>query len=121
MLILEAICDFRKYFWLVNFGDAGALNDINVHIKTSIVGGMVGGDFSIKTEPYLINGRHRDWMYFFGDGIYTEWSVFVTTFSNPIDQKKRMLTAAQERQRNFGTEVPCPGKSPEAMVPGASQ
>ena len=99
-LILEAICDHRKYFWQVNFGDPGALNDINVLDRSSIVGGLISGDFSVKTTaPYSINGRMRDWSYFLVDGIYPEWSIFVSTFTNPIDPRKKSFAAAQERVR----------------------
>ena len=67
--------------------------------KSSIVGGMLSGDVSVKSPPYEINGRWRDWYYFLVDGIYPEWSIFVSTFSNPIDQKKKKFAAAQERVR----------------------
>lgn len=98
-LAMEAICDHRKHSWQVNFGDAGALNDINVLDKSSIVGGMMSGNFSVKTEPCAINGNVRDWMYFLVDGIYPEWAIFVSTFSNPIETKKKQFAVAQERQR----------------------
>ena len=87
-LILEAICDHRKYFWHCNFGDAGSMNDINVLDKSSMVGGMMDGSFSVKCQPYEINGRVRDWCYFLVDGIYPEWAIFVITFTNPIEQEK---------------------------------
>ena len=98
-MTLEAICDHRKCFWKVNFGDAGALNDINVLDKSSIVGSMLTGDFSLKVDPYFINGRQRDWMHFLVDGIYPEWSIFVTTFTNPIEAKKKKFAGAQEKLR----------------------
>lgn len=98
-LVLEAICDHRKYFWQINFGDAGAMNDINILDKSSIVGGLISGDFSIKTEPYNINGTVRDWNYFLVDGIYPEWSIFVNTYSNPTEQEKKTFAGAQERVR----------------------
>ena len=98
-LILEAIADHRKYFWQVNIGDPGSLNDINVLDKSSIVSGLMSGDFSIKTEPYVINGKQRDWSYFLVDGIYPQWAIFVTTFTKAIDPRKRRFAAAQERVR----------------------
>ena len=98
-LILEAIADHRKYIWQANFGDPGSLNDINVPDRSSIVGSLMAGDLSVKGEPYSINGRVRDWSYFLVDGIYPEWSIFVTTFSNPIDAMKKRFAAAQERVR----------------------
>ena len=71
-LILEAICDHRQYFWHINFGDAGTLNDLNVLDKSRIIGSMLAGTLSLKTEPYAINGNVHDWMYFFVDGIYPD-------------------------------------------------
>jgi Plant transposon protein len=55
-LILEAVADHRRYIWQANFGDAGSLNDLNVLDKSSIVGSLLTGDLSIKTEDYVING-----------------------------------------------------------------
>lgn len=98
-LILEAIADHRRYIWQVNFGDPGTLNDLNVLDRSSIVGAMLSGTFQIGTEPYSINGKERDWMYFLVDGIYPPWSIFVTTYSNPTDPKKKKFQQHQEMVR----------------------
>jgi Plant transposon protein len=98
-LILEAVADHRRYLWQVNFGDPGCLNDINILDKSSIMGSLLTSNLSIKTEPYTINGRVRDWMYFLVDGIYPEWSIFVSSYTNPIDPKKRAFAAFQEKVR----------------------
>jgi Plant transposon protein len=65
--ILEAIADDSCYFWYINFGAPGSLNDIKVLDKSSIVGALINGLLNLKTEPYTINGKKRDWMYFFAD------------------------------------------------------
>jgi Plant transposon protein len=98
-MILEAIADHRRYIWQANFGDPGSLNDINVLDKSSILGALLTGDMSIKTAPYTINGNSRDWMYFLVDGIYPEWSIFVNTYTDPIDPKKRTFSKRQEAAR----------------------
>lgn len=98
-LILEAISDHRKYFWHVNFGDAGSLNDLNVLDKSSIVGSLLSGKLDIRTDPYFINSKERDWMYFLVDAIYPSWSIFVTTYTNPVDPKKKFFAQQQERVR----------------------
>ena len=98
-LILEAICDHRRYIWYANFGDPGSLNDINVLDKSSIVGAMLCGHMKIVTEPYFINGSPRDWMYFLVDGIYPPWAIFVTTFSDKSDPKRKRFADRQEKVR----------------------
>ena len=98
-LILEAIADHRKYLWAVNFGDAGSLNDLNVLDKSSIVGSLLTGDLSLKTDVYSLNGNPRDWMYLLVDGIYPEWSIFVNTFSNPTEPDKKTFAKHQEKVR----------------------
>ena len=98
-LILEAIADLNRYIWYANFGDAGALNDINVLDKSSIVGALLDGSLDITCPKYTINGRDRDWFYFLVDGIYPEWSIFVKTYSNPSDKKAATFAAKQEGRR----------------------
>jgi Plant transposon protein len=98
-LILEALADHRRYLWQVNFGEPGCLNDINILDKSTIVGALMSSEFSIKTQPYEINGNVRDWMYFLVDGIYPEWSIFVSSYTNPIDPKKKLFAIYQERVR----------------------
>lgn len=94
-LVLEAIADHRKYFWHCNFGSPGSLNDINILDGSSIVFSML----TLKVDPYMINGRERDWMYFLVDGIYPEWAIFVTTFSDKSDARKKKFAQAQEAVR----------------------
>ena len=98
-LILEAISDHRRYIWYANFGDPGSLNDLNVLDKSSIVGAMLGGDLDIKTDPYLINGKERDWNYFLLDGIYPEWAIFVNTYQDKSDPQRKKFATAQEKVR----------------------
>ena len=85
-------------FWAANFGDCGALNDLNVLDKSSIIGAMLSGDLSVWTEPYKINNNERDWMYYLVDGIYPEWAIFVNT-SASSDPRKRKFAKHQERVR----------------------
>ncbi|KAG7364220.1 plant transposon protein [Nitzschia inconspicua] len=98
-LILEAICDHRKYIWHANFGDPGSMNDINVLDRSSIVGSMLSGDACLKTDPYQINGTMRDWMYYLVDGIYPDWAIFVSTYTNSPNPKERSFAEEQEKVR----------------------
>jgi Plant transposon protein len=111
-LIMEAFADYRRYLWYVNFDDPGSLNDLNVLDKSSIVYELLKGTLSIATTPYTINGKQRDWMYFLVDGIYPPWAIFVTTYSNPQDEKKKLFQQHQERVRKdiecaFGVLISC--------------
>lgn len=57
----------------------------------------MSGTFSLKMEPQQINGHKRDWMCFLMDGACPEWVVFVKTFANKSDARKRRFAGAQER------------------------
>jgi Plant transposon protein len=98
---LEAIADDSCYFWYINFGSPGSLNDINVLDKSSIVGAMINGQLNLKTEPYLLNGRLRDWMYFLVDGIYPSWAIFVKTIPKAArrNRNEEVFSAKQEGVR----------------------
>ena len=98
-LIMEAISDADRYLWYCNFGDAGSLNDLNVLDKSSIIAALLAGKLDLKIEPYTINGKERDWCYFLVDGIYPEWSIFVKTFSDKYDAKKKLFASRQEAVR----------------------
>ena len=107
--ILEAIADGSCYFWFINFGDPGSLNDINVLDKSSIVGAIISGQLDLRTRPYTINGTIRDWMYFLVDGIYPPWAIFVKTIplSARTNAEKLFFASRQEAvrkdiERSFG-------------------
>ena len=82
-VIMEAICDPNLYIWYFNFGHPGSMNDINVIDRSSIVAGIINQTFYKKLNPYTINGRQRNWLYFLADGIYPSWSIFANGFSIP--------------------------------------
>ena len=84
-MIIEAICDPNLYIWYFNFGHPGSMNDINVLYRSSIVVGILNQTFDTKVNPYKINGRQRNWLYFLADGIYPSWSIFAETFQYPSD------------------------------------
>jgi hypothetical protein len=100
-VILEAVADGSCYFWHINFGDPGSLNDINVLDKSSIVASILNGTLNIKTNAYEINGNRRDWMYFLADGIYPDWSIFVKTIPEPArtNTHKAFFASRQEAVR----------------------
>ncbi|KAG7356908.1 plant transposon protein [Nitzschia inconspicua] len=75
------------------------MNDINVLDRSSIVGSMLSGDACLKTDPYQINGTMRDWMYYLVDGIYPDWAIFVSTYTNSPNPKERSFAEEQEKVR----------------------
>jgi hypothetical protein len=98
-LILEAIADCDSYIWYVFFGEPGSLNDLNVLDKSSIVSGILTGDFDLKVPPYTVNGTKRDWLYFLVDGIYSRWSIFVKPLQAAVDEKELNFNLVQEAGR----------------------
>lgn len=98
-MILEAIADCDSYIWYVFFGEPGSLNDLNVLDKSSIVSGILTGDFDLKVPPYTVNGTKRDWLYFLVDGIYSRWSIFVKPLQAAVDEKELNFNVVQEAGR----------------------
>jgi len=96
--ILEAIADYSCYFWYINFGDPGSLNDINVLDKSSIVGSLMTGLLDLKVPPYTINNHERDWMYFLADGIYPDWAIFVKTIPTQAQQNRAETYFATQQE-----------------------
>jgi hypothetical protein len=74
-LILEALADCDGYIWYAFFGEPGSLNDLNVLDMSSIVSGILTGDFNVRVAPCTVNGTQIDCLYFLVDGIYLRWSI----------------------------------------------
>ena len=96
MLIFVTIADCDGYILCVFFGEPGSLNDLNVLDKSSIVSGILTGNFNLRVDPYTINGRQRDWLYFLVDGIYTAWTIFVKPVQAPMNEQELTFNVAQE-------------------------
>jgi len=75
-LVLEAVADPNLYVWFSFFGEPGSLNDINILDKSPILGDIISQKINTKVDPYIINHKERDWMYFLADGIYPRLSIF---------------------------------------------
>jgi hypothetical protein len=95
-LILEAIADPDLYIWYHFFGEAGALNDINILDKSSIIGSILNGTFDLKIEPYTINNTTRNLLYFLVDGIYRKYSIFISTIRHPATEMEFFLRNAKK-------------------------
>ena len=113
-IVLEAICCPDLYIWQHYFGDPGSLNDINILDKSTIVESFLRGDFRLRLPPHLhykINDTVRDWLYFLVDGIYPDWSVFISTIAQAEPRTPEALFAAfqeamrKDIERAFGVLV----------------
>ena len=98
-IVLEAIADVDHYIWHIFFGSPGSMNDINILDKSPILGAIHRGDLQIQVEPYFIDEKPIDFMYFLVDGIYPDLAYFVKTLNNPIDEKERFFCKIQEGER----------------------
>lgn len=98
-IVLEAVVDCNLRVWYAHFGFPGTLNDINVLDKSNIVGDILDGSFSLKTDNYIINGVIRDYVYFLVDGAYPDWAIFVSTCKHPINEKEKIFSKQQEAVR----------------------
>ena len=98
-VIMEAICDPNLYIWYFNFGHLSSMDAINLLDRSIIVAGIMNQTFDTKVNPYTINGRQRDWLYFLADGIYPSWSIFAKTFQYPSDLAEGKYANKHERVR----------------------
>jgi hypothetical protein len=98
-IVLEAIADVDHYIWHIYFGSPGAMNDINILDKSPILGAIHRGDLNIHVDPYFIDNKPADFMYFLVDGIYPDLAYFVKTLNNPINEKEKFFCKIQEGER----------------------
>ena len=98
-IVLEAVVDCYLRIWYAHFGFPGTLNDINILGKSNIVFDILDGKFDLKTDPYIINGYERDYLYFLVDGIYPPWSIFINSYDHSTTDKQKYFAKQQEAVR----------------------
>lgn len=96
-LILQAVASYDLWIWNANFGQQGSHNDINVFLSSPVLEEMISG--LAPHSAFYANGNHYDFGYYLSDGIYPEYSTFVKTFTDPIDQKRKYFKKKQESSR----------------------
>ena len=74
------------------------------------MGAILAQTMNTQVAPYVINGQHRDWMYFLADGIYPPWSIFAKTNPSPTTQmeikySKRHEYVRKDIERCFGVLI----------------
>nr|XP_043626183.1 protein ALP1-like [Erigeron canadensis] len=96
-LILQAVASNDLRMWNAYFGQQGSHNDINVFEASPILEEIING--LAPSVPFSANGNHYEKGYYLGDDIYPEYATFVKTFSDPIDEKRRLFKKKQEWAR----------------------
>lgn len=92
---LEAICDQSFSIWIVFFGLAGCLNDINVVKESPLAQKIASGEYPPPVD-YRIKGVRRNKPYWLCDLIYLKCPVFVETISAAISCKHEMFKTMKE-------------------------
>jgi hypothetical protein len=96
-IVLEAIASYDFCIWNAFFGVPGSCNDINVLDRFTLVSDILKG----TTPPctWELNGETHQQGYYLTDGIYPAWSIFVSSYRQPIGQKKCYFAKKQESAR----------------------
>nr|XP_043639603.1 uncharacterized protein LOC122610701 [Erigeron canadensis] len=75
-------------------GMLGSNNDINVFEASPVLEKIISG--LAPTEGFYANNNYYKARYYLTDDIYPEYSTFVKTFTDPIDDKRKYFKKKQE-------------------------
>ena len=98
-IALEAVIDTNLWFWHWCFGWPGALNDINVWDRSTLLNAILDGSFALIDFVYTINGEVFCVLYFLVDGIYPNLDRFAKTISVPLTLMDAYYVKWQESKR----------------------
>ena len=96
-ILLEAVASQDLWIWHAFFGVAGANNDINVLDNSPLFDELLNDDSPVA--PFAVNGQVYEKGYYLADGIYPQWSTFVKSFTNTVDDKHTLFKRRQEAAR----------------------
>nr|XP_043626079.1 protein ALP1-like [Erigeron canadensis] len=96
-LILQAVASYDLWIWNAFFGPQGSYNDINVFESSHVLEDLIFG--LAPSASFYANGNFYERGYCLGDGIYPEYVTFVKTFTDPIDEKRKLFKKKQEAAR----------------------
>nr|XP_043633763.1 protein ALP1-like [Erigeron canadensis] len=96
-LILQAVASYDLWIWNAYFGMQGSNNDINVFEASPVLEELISG--LAPTPSFYANDNFYKAGYYLGDGIYPEYAIFVKTFTDPIDNKRKLFKKKQESAR----------------------
>lgn len=96
-IILEAIADQELWIWHAFWGLAGGNNDLNVLDRSPLLNEWVANDSA--NVSFYVNGVEYNQAYLLVDGIYPEWSMFISTVHSPQTEKLSHFARCQEGAR----------------------
>ena len=96
-MILEAVALHDLWIWHAYFGLPGLHNDINVLDTLPLFSNLLNN--KAPECEYSINGHTYKQGYYFADGIYPDWAVFVKTLSQPQGHDQQHFVKMQEARR----------------------
>jgi hypothetical protein len=96
-MILEAVASHDLWIWQAFFGVAGSNNDIDVLNQSTLFLNELKGQ--APRVQYTVNGNQHNIGYYFVDGIYPEWAVFMKSIRMPITDKDKLYAEHQEGAR----------------------
>ncbi|CDF38544.1 unnamed protein product [Chondrus crispus] len=108
-VVLEAICDRELWIWHAFFGCPGSLNDLNVLNMSSTMASVLEGKHPPRFS-FVVDGTTYNTPYYFADGIYPSWAMFIKTLRKSSSPEAKRFSAAQEAvrkdiERAFGVLV----------------
>nr|XP_043638401.1 protein ALP1-like [Erigeron canadensis] len=96
-LMLQTVASTDLWIWNAYFGQQGSNNDINVFEASPVLEEIIFG--LAPTAGFYANNNYYKAGYYLTDGIYPEYSTFVKTFTDPIDEKRKYFKKKQESTR----------------------
>ncbi|GJR01443.1 ALP1-like protein isoform X1 [Tanacetum coccineum] len=103
-LMLEAAADKRLWIWHAYFRGPGANNNLNVLYGSPLFDDEIA---DIAPEcPFIVNGHTYMKCYYLADGIYPEWSTFVSFLLQgmPRPLSLKQFKKLQEKILNWHSE-----------------
>lgn len=105
-IALEALSDYNLWFWHVNFGNPGALNDPNILQVSPLLERLTDRTFKRIEEESGVVPFHIDLCeepftktFILVDGAYPSWARFIKTIQEPITPEQRRFSKWQEACR----------------------
>nr|XP_043611769.1 protein ALP1-like [Erigeron canadensis] len=96
-LIIQGVALYDLWIWNAYFGPQGSHNDINVFESSPVLEDLISG--LTPSASFYANGNFYQRGYYLGDGIYPEYATFIKTFTDPVDEKRKLFKKKQESER----------------------